>query len=206
MRFKHKYVDPAVIYFLIYIFGIILLVAGTVIARYAHTYMNFLLPDIFPTFSPVSEKELYRKYLIAIDIIGVFIALFLINVLAMLFDNKKFELIISRTDGQYTIKGGLEIYVNEFLISDIISTVALPTVLAISAYLIPEIPLTKIPIVNLLIRIAESFFWLGNTMEGFAKIFVCIPIIIVFSCVARMITVPIMLRRWRAAWLSGSIS
>lgn len=206
MRFKNKYVDPALIYLLVYIFGFVLFSVGTVMARYLYAYMNSLLPSLFPIFSPVSEKEEYASYLKLLDTLGVAVAVFLINYFTMIFDNKKFELMISRTEGQYRIAEGLKIYGREFIISDLVSAVVLPLILLVTPYFIPNIPETETPIINILIMILDSFFLLGNTMEANFGIFTTIILTAVFSIASRVILIPHMLKKWRAAWLSGSMA
>ena len=108
MGFKSKYVNPMIIYFLIYVFGIALLTVGTTLARYSYTYLNHLFPAVFPMFSAVSEKEGYESYLKLINVVGAFIAVYFINYLAIRFDNSKLEHVISKTDGQYTIADGIK--------------------------------------------------------------------------------------------------
>ena len=206
MRFKSKYVNPIVIYLLVYIFGMFLFAAGSAIARYAYAYMNHLFPTAFPMFSPVSEKDGYEAYLKFIDITAVFIAVFLINYLAMRFDNSKFEYMISKTDGQYTVKDGMKLYVKEFYVSDIISALIFPTLLAIMPYFIPSIDETSVPIVNFFIGLLESFFWFGGIMEAHCHILVTVASVITVSLVLRAVCTLGALKKWRAAWLSGSMS
>lgn len=202
MRFRHRYIDPIMIYLLVYIFGIVLFSVGTTLARYLYEYMNHLVPSVFPLFSPVSEKEGYDAYLKLIDVVGIFAAVFLINLFAMSFDNKKFELMVSRTDGQYTVREGLVIYVREFLRSDAISAVLFPAALTLAPYLIPKIPKTEKPIINLLIDLLERFFWLGNTAKEYFGLFMGLMIVALFSVISRALLIPHILKRWRAAWLS----
>ena len=205
MKFKRKYINPAVIYLVVYIFGFVIFALGTAIARYSYAYLNHLLPSAFPIFSPVSEKDDYADYLKLLDIAGISIAILIINYIAMRFDNDKFEFIISKTDGQYTVVEGTEIYVREFAVSDIISAVLLPIVLTSVAYFIPNDLQTDTPIVNLLIGILNNFLWLGNTVESYFKIHVGIFLILVISVASRALLTTGILKRWRAAWLSGSM-
>jgi hypothetical protein len=205
VQFKRKYINPAVIYLVVYIFGFVIFASGTAIARYSYAYLNYLLPSAFPIFSPVSEKDGYAAYLKLLDIAGISIAILIINYIAMRFDNDKFEFIISKTDGQYTVVEGTKIYVREFAVSDIISAVLFPIVLTSAAYFIPNDLQTDTPIVNLLIGILNNLLWLGNTVESYFKIHVGILLILVISAASRAILTTGILKRWRAAWLSGSM-
>ena len=206
MKTKIKYVNPIAIYFLVYIFGTFLLLCGSTIARYLYAYLNSLFPAIFPIFSPISEKDGYDSYIKLIDIVAAFIAVYLTNYLALRFDNSKFEFMTSKTGGQYRLSEGITIYEKEFWLSDIISGTLFPLVLTLAPYLIPNVDKTEVPIVNFLIVLLNSFFWLGGVMEEHCNIFTSAFLIIMASLVSRILCTLSNLKRWRAVWLSGSLS
>ena len=206
MKFTHKYVYPAVTFIIIYTFGFVIFGAGATVAEYAHAYLGYLFPSLFPTYSPITEKELYQGIVKGITTAGVFISLWIINYISMRFDNKKFEMMIKRTEGLYRIKDGLGIYLRELWWSDVISAIAVPVLLTATAYLIPNIEMTTIPIINMFIELLYIFLWLGGTMREFYSPITAVIIVALFSAVSRILVVPGALKRWRAMWLSGDVS
>ena len=205
MRFKYKYIYPIAIFLLVYLFGTLIFSLGTVVANYGYSYMNYLFPRVFPTFSPISEKAEYEKYLCLVSTVGMLISYVIINFFSIRFDNKKFELVVSKTDGQYTVLEGMRLYLSEFLISDVISFVILPLVLVIPSYAIPKIEQTTVPVVNLLIAILDYLLWMSNAFKEYYSLTVALPIALVFAVIARLTVIPGALKHWRGAWLSGSI-
>ena len=205
MTFKQRYVNPIIIYFLIYLFGLLLFSIGVTVSRYAYAYMNYLIPDVFPMFSPISEKEAYAKYLTLLDTTGIFIGMLLINNLSLRFDNAKFEYMIDKTDGKCTVSEGLRIYFKGLYSSEIISAVIFPLALIIPVYFIPDIQLTEIPIVNMLINSLDLLLWLGNAFIEHYNLTEAIFIGIMLSALSRALVIPSAINRWRGAWLSGSV-
>ena len=204
MRFSKKYLNPIWIYLIVYAFGFVSVSIGNAVARYAYAYMNYLFPKVFPLFSAVSEKEGYHKYLMLLCALGVFIAIFITNYLALRIDNAKFELMIKKTDGQYTLTDGAKLFFGEFGISELIVTLVLPLILVIPPFFIPEIDVQTIPIAGLLIDIMEKLLWLGYTLREYFSIVNAIALVLIFSLVARAAVIPGALKKWRASWLSGA--
>lgn len=205
MSFKRKYLNPVILYLLVYIFGFVFLSVGTMLARYAYAYMNYLFPKIFPIFSAVSEKESYEKYLTLLGSMGILISIWLINYFALRLDNAKFELMINRTDGQYTLAEGLPIFIREFGVSELIAAMLLPAILCIPPYFIPDFGVQSVPVVGFLILLLENLLWLGYACREHFSLFHGVLLVIIFSLVSRASLIPGALKKWRASWLSGAI-
>ena len=131
MKLTHKYLNPIIVFFAVYMFGYLLYNAGISLTRAVYTYMNHIFPESFPLYEKLAEKEalagLYRIF----ELCGMLIALFLINLIALRLENKKYERIVILTDGQYLIKDGVRLYFKEFFASDVITSVLTPVLLVI---------------------------------------------------------------------------
>ena len=206
MSLKKKYLYSIFTYSVIYIFGFVFIALGTSCARYLYAYMNYLFPRVFPLFSAVSEKEEYAKYLMLIASVGIFTAIWIINFFALRLDNSKFELMIKRTDGLYTVKDGIKIYLGEFGISEVISGVLLPLILVIPPFFIPEFGVQSVPVVGFLIMLMEKLLWLGYAFKEYFSIGEALLLVAVFSSLSRAALIPGALKHWRASWLSGAIT
>lgn len=205
MSFGRKYITPILTYLLVYVFGFVFIFVGGALSRYAYAYMNYLFPRLFPIFSAVSEKESYERYLTLLCALGVFVAIWLVNYFTLRLDNVKFELMIRRTDGFYTIAEGFPIYLQEFGISELISGILLPTLLVIPPYFIPELGVQSIPVVGFLVFLLENLLWLGYSLKEYFGIAEALLLVLLFSLISRVALIPGNLKRWRASWLSGSV-
>ena len=194
MKFKHKYLEPVMLYLVVYIFGLWLFGFGLGAVRAVYEYLNHLLPNIFPLYNPIYEPEKHLELQNSYTVAAIFIALLLINFIALKFDNKKYEKIISQTDGQYLILDGIKLYFKEFLLSDVFCSLVLPMLLVIPPYFIPEDILGKYGLILIT--------WLGYHMSTVHGLVPAIFTVALFSFAARLISIPECVKSWRAAWLS----
>lgn len=194
MKLRHRYLSPMIIFLAVYLFGLLIFGFSTEAVEWIYNYLNHLLPDVFPLYNPIYDPEAYDELNKNITVIGMFLALFLINFIALRLDNKKYERIISLTDGQYLIKDGIRLYFKEFFISDIIVALILPVLITTGTYFIPDKALGYFAL------ILPS--WLGYNMRLLYGLIPSIFIVAVFSFVGRMLAIPLTVKSWRAAWLS----
>ena len=59
MKLTHKYLNPIIVFFAVYMFGYLLYNAGISLTRAVYTYMNHIFPESFPLYEKLAEK-LYR--------------------------------------------------------------------------------------------------------------------------------------------------
>ena len=205
MSFVKKYLHSAFMLMVLYIFGSLFLSLGTAAARFAYAYLNHLSPRIFPLFNVITEKEAYGKYLAFLSAAGIFISIYLMHYFALRMDNSKFELMIDKTDGQYTLKEGLVIFLREFGISELIICAALPVILIFPSYLIPDFGFIEVPVLAFLVGVLEKVLWLGYAFKEHYSLPLALCLSVVFSLIARASVLPGALSKWRASWLSGSV-
>lgn len=119
MSIKHKYVEPVLIFLAVYLFHYVICQCGELLFIYSYTYLSEVVPSLVKTVNPITTPDEYEMYLKGICTVGTLIGLFIMNYISLRLDNGKFEHMITKTDGQYTMKDGLRLYFSEFFISDI---------------------------------------------------------------------------------------
>ena len=194
MRLKDKYLYPVAVFFCVYIFGLLIYQFSVSAVNAVYTYLNYLFPDTFSLYTKLAEKEALAELQRALSVWGLFLAMFLINLIALRLDNKKYERLVILTDGQFLITDGIRLYFKEFFTGDLISSLIIPALLVIPAYFIPENIMEKFGLF--------IFLWLGETMKYNFNIVMGMLTAAAFSFVGRILAVPICLKSWRAAWLS----
>jgi hypothetical protein len=138
MKKKHKYLNPIILYLCVFIFGLVILGFSMTVVKWSHAYLNHLFPKIFPVYNKIYEPQAYERLEETKKVISLFLSLFLINFIALKIDNRKYERMVSLTEGQYLIKDGIKLYFKEFFTSDVIVSAVVPTVLVIPAYILSE--------------------------------------------------------------------
>ena len=138
----------------------------------------------------------YKLYLKASATVAALIGLGLINYVSLRLDNKKFEHIITKTDGQYRMTEGIALYCKEFLISDVVAST-----LPIAAFIIPAAFIPE----KLMDRGLVYIFKLGELLIEYYGIVGAVAVAIAFSLITRLLSAPLCLKTWRALWLSGSV-
>ena len=194
MRFKHKYLRPVALYLCVFIFGLFILGVSSNLVNGGYTYLNSLFPKTFPIYNQIYDIETYNKLERIKSIISVFLSLVIINLIALRIDNKKYERIISLTDGEYLIKDGIKLYFREFFISDVIVSAIIPAALVVPAFFLTEDVLSYFGLI--------FWNWLGYNMKFLLRLFPAILISALFSFIGRMLAIPLCVSAWRAAWMT----
>ncbi len=196
MSIKHKYVEPVLIFLVVYLFNSLLCQCGELLFTYSYNYLAQIVPSIVKTVNPIHTPDEYDLYLKCVATAGAVIGLFLMNYVSLRLDNEKFEYIITKTDGQYRLPAGIKLYLSEFLRSDIIVSCIPVSVFITAAYFIPE---------KLLDRGLIIIFKLGSSLIEFYGLVGAVIVGVLFSLITRAISIPLCVRTWRALWLSGSV-
>ena len=194
MERKRKQFNPVLLFFGVYVFGLAIYSVGRACANWTYTYLNFLFPDIFPVYNQIHEASKYAALETGKDVVGIFLSLVLINLIALRLDNKKYERIALLTEGQYLMKDGIKLYFKEFFVSDLLVSTLTPAILVIPAYLFSENSLGYFGLI--------IWNWLGYNMRPLVSLFPAMLIVAAFSFVGRMIAIPHCVKAWRSAWLT----
>jgi hypothetical protein len=124
----------------------------------------------------------------------LFLSLLMINYLSLRLDNKRYERIISLTDGRYTMREGLSLYFSEFALSDAVVPLILTPLVSL--------PLLPIPRGTLLFDIVEPPLRLGHLSLDRFGIVKGLFVFYAITVLTRLVAATLALNRWRAAWLS----
>ena len=194
VKFKHKYITPIILFICVFIFGLFILGVSGSVVDWTYAYLNYISPKAFPIYNQIYDIDTYNKLERIKDICAVFLSLIAINVIALRIDNKKYERLISLTDGEYLIKDGISLYLKEFFISDLIVSTLIPAALVIPAYFLTEDVLSYFGLI--------FWNWLGYNMKFIVRLFPAILISAVFSFIGRILAIPICVNAWRNAWMT----
>jgi hypothetical protein len=194
VKIRHRYISPIITFLIVYIFGLWIQGVSTVIVNGAYTYLNHLLPGVFPVYNVIYEQQAYEQLQKRLTVVCIFLTLFFINLIAMKIDNKKYERMIVLTDGQYLIKDGVKLYLSEFFKSDLIVSALVPALLVIPSYYLSQ---KAMEYFGLIIPT-----WLGYTLKQSFGIVKAVTMASLFSFIGRMLSIPTSVKSWRASWLS----
>ncbi len=196
MRMTKKYLTPLLLYFVVYLFALLITGMTQGAVKLLYTALSDAFPAVFPDYNPIRHPEKYEALTKVHSFIAIAIELLIINLIALRLDNPKYEEITGRTDGQYTIREGLRLYLSLFTASDVISSVLLPTVLTLAAYFIPT---------ELLSYGLNIPLWMGVTLSGIADPFGAIIFVVAASVLTRALAIIYTVRVYRGMWLIGTI-
>ena len=194
MKLKDKYFKPIVLFLCVYIFGLFIHGFSSEAVNWVYTYLNHLFPKTFPIYNRIYDMQEYMRIEHIKGVVAIFVSLFLINLIALRIDNKKYERIVTLTDGEYLIKDGIKIYLKEFFVIDTVVSVTIPALLTIPAYYLTEDVLGYFGLI--------FWNWLGYNMKSIVHLFPAIFITAAFSFVSRMLIIPHCVKAWRAAWMT----
>ena len=157
------------------------------------------LPGVFPVYNYVTEHESYLKLESELLLIISAMVLAAMSYLSVRFDNERYEYMITRTDGMYTIKDGARIYYERYFKSDIVTSFIVPLPLTIIVYFLPLISgaLPETVYELLLIPLRPTLLFV-NVLGGLIGYFV----MVVIAAVARQASGIAAISAFRASWLS----
>lgn len=196
MKATKRYIESPIIYLFAYL---LLPAIYTVVALFVNTIYGVLtinLPEHFKYYSIITEPEEYATCQATLAAITIFISLYLTQKLYFFLDNGRFEYMIVKTEGMYTMSEGLVLYYKSFLLDDIVTCILTSAALYLPALFIPE----KIMKYGL-----DLLFYPANIMrEHFGDIwgFVLLALI---GTLTRIIESINAVKSYRANWLSGAI-
>ncbi len=195
-----RYFYSVLRYFLIYIFGFLAFIVFDFAVSLVYGVLCEWMPSLFVRYNFVTEPELADRLAKTLKLAAGVLSVFLLTVLAVKYDNMRYEHLISRTDGFYTLREGAGIYISAFLPADILASVL--------------VPLTTYALI--FIRIGEEAPRLLRVLNDYLISFISVPlsfterfgtvlgaaVLVLVSLASRVAAVYMGLKRWRAIWLS----
>ena len=183
-------------FFLLFLLGFIATELTVIVIKAIYSELNRISAVRFPIYSIVTEKDSYMAQELSFNFFAAAISIFIINYIAIAFDNEKMEYIINKTDGFYTVANGARLYFGSYLFCDIaVGITAVVPTLILSTFDLPE----KLARLDTYHRIICAIPIAFTDKFGFIPGAV---ILIALSVISRVAVVFSCLRRWRALWLS----
>ncbi len=164
------------------------------IVNWVYNALAEIAPSLFAVYNQVTEKELYQALSTRLSLIAVFCAVAIINFLCAIYDNERYERLVTETDGLYKIPSVLPSYLKGVLACDICAPL-LPQLLAQAVALVSFPKKAE--------KFAEFYFEpqrLLTASFGFAQGFLLLALAAVL---ARLAATPFALKRYRGLWLTG---
>lgn len=94
--------------------------------------------EAFPLFNPITDKAAYFAFNSALQIIAYTVSLLIFVYFSVRTDNDRYEYIIEKTEGFYTVKEGYPLYTGRYLVSDIWASVLAGAILTVPVEFIPD--------------------------------------------------------------------
>ena len=183
-------------YAIVYLFLPLVFFAASAFVNILYSALLEIAPNIIPEYNKVLEKEKYEAFLRVMNGISSLLSVFLISLITGVYDNARYEFVITKTDGLFKIPDEIAPYFKRNFPSDLIAVTlpGIPFVLLtlpeyskkfldyFGGYLAPHFALTEV---------------FGTVGAYFA--------ILSVALIARIIAMPMALRRYRSLWLTSFI-
>lgn len=191
-----KYFRNAVRYFLVYLFLPLVFFLTTVLVDIVYAALFEIAPSVIPSYDRVLEKEEYLAFTRIMMAISALLAVFFVSFVTGIYDNARYEDVITKTDGLFKIKDELPSYFKRTVASDLIAISLSPALFI--PLTVPSYPKKFLEYFGSYLaphlRLAEVFAPLGAYFMIFAVAFV-----------ARLLAMPKALDRYRALWLTSFV-
>ena len=154
------------------------------------------LPEYFKNYSVITHPHEYATCQAILSAITIFICLYFVQKIYYFLDNGRFEYMIAKTEGMYTMVEGLGLYYRSFWLDDILTCVLTSVILYIPVIYIPEKFMEMG--VQFIFFPADVIYSHFGTVNGA----ILLPLMAVLSRAVESICA---VKSYRANWLSGSI-
>lgn len=194
------YIRAAQRLFFMTLLSFLLFYPVSMLVRMTYSALNSRWETIFPIYNSVTEKNMQLAVEQNLALTASVIIFALLTLLAVIFDNERYEFMIRKTEGFFTLRQGLVIYGRRYAAADILSSVLSPIPLfALSLFKFPK---TEVRLVLQLEEWTDSFLIAISSFTdklGFVAGYICaVLVILTFKAPSAVIG----LSRWRGLWLS----
>ena len=197
-----RYVTGFVRYLLFYLAGFIIFYLASYCVSAVLTLLSEELPRLFTIENPIKDRDAYDNQQLNIAFISGIITLYIITSLAVKYDNDRFEYMVERTEGFYTLRHGGALYARRYILPDVIISIVVPFSTFGLAFI--NVPDDAKRIFLRLSDYAEVFIALQRAFTerlGFAFGF---AFLILLSLLFRIPTGFFAIKRFRGIWLADT--
>lgn len=205
---SRKILRSAVGFFGFYLLGMVIYpIIAIITDDILYSALSVWFPGIFTRYNIVTERDLYLAQEATLAFIAALISIIVISYLSVRFDNERYETIAVRSEGMYRIREGLAVYLPEYAPSDAIVSVLTPLIF-FAASLIPVFD--KMPdgspfSEKRLGAVRDFVFSMNDAITDKVGLAWGIVLIIFVSILSHLLIAPLVLKRWRAIWLSDIV-
>lgn len=193
MKAKYKYLNSPFIYLAVLAVSFSFFYLARWIVPHLQLWVNESF-GILPVYNEITSPEEFAHQDAARTAVEAFLSLLVAEWFVSRIDNKRYEYVIEKTDGLYTMREGLLLYAREFMIFDLIFVSAVCAASVVCCRFIPEIAF-------------EYGAWyplcLGYEMYTRHGAVAGALLLSAMAVLSRLISVFFSVRRYRALWLSG---
>ncbi len=195
-----RYLYTTIRFFIFFVISAIIFFPARAAVDSMYNALCEWFPGLFPEYNFITDREAAAAHEAWADFIASIISIVITTVISEICDNRRFEYVISETDGFYTIKEGFKIYTGTYLLPDAIASLILPLpIISLSLIRNFEVKNAFVALLNsariALLRPTFSFV----AVFGFSVGLLLLP---VFLFITKVISAVFGLRKWRATWLS----
>ena len=162
----------------------------------SYELLNSKIPDYFPIYNAISEQELHTKQQYMLNLIALAITLLVTIVISLVYNNERYEFIVSKTDGFYRVHKVIKLYIKRFVLADIIASILIGLIFTIPITFINSAFFSVPKIYSEIILILH----IAHKALGTAGFCIFVPSVMILLHIP---AIPIALNRWRAKWLTG---
>ena len=189
-------------YFLLYLLGFIVFDVFNFLIGELNEYLSIFFPGLFRVHNPITSHEAYVLQNARIAFLAAAISILTLSIIAVKHDNLRYEFLISRTDGFYTVKEGLSIYKSSFLAADIVTSLFVPcSTVWLTLIKIPENAPKFLKISG---GYLEDFLVIPHAFIGLCGFVGGIVLLLLVSLISRLPAALLGLLYWRGSWLSNT--
>ena len=197
-----KYVLSFTRYLLFYALGFLVFFITGYFIRAFHELLCQWFPTVFTAYDPIYDRENYERQSELLGLIEALISLYTLTHLAAVYDNERFEYMIGKTDGFYTLKEGLAVFIPRYIAVDLFTALGVPALFSTLSLLSapkgsPEWVLRIIDLTEPLLSIQNAFTDFFGAVGGIA-------VLLFSSALFRIPAAYFAVKRFRGVWLSDT--
>ena len=197
-----RYAISLIRYLILYSLGFLVFMLLGYFTRAAYSLLAEWLPSIFKELDPIYDRDGYAELQRVLNTVTAMLSLYTVTHLAVVYDNERFEHMISRTDGFYTLREGLSLYLPRYMATDAVAALSVPIVASLLSII--SVPDTAPVWARRLVDTVDGFLSIQNACTEAAGFPLGLPLLIIFSLVFRLPAAYFAVRRFRGVWLSDT--
>ncbi len=197
-----KYAISFTRYLVFYVLGFLVFFIIGYFTRACYDLLCEWFPTVFTSYDPIYDRESYERHTKLLGLIEAFLSLYAVTHLAAVYDNERFEYLIGKTDGFYTLKEGLAVYMPRYIAVDLFAALVVPALLSTLSLLTapkgsPEWVFRIIDLAEPLLGIQNAFTDVFGAVGGIA-------VLLLSSALFRIPAAYFAVKRFRGVWLSDT--